>query len=46
MEKMHMDMMSGPCGMMNMMMGDMCMGAASIMAYAAPLAAAIAVAAF
>lgn len=40
------DMMDG-CGMMSMMMGDMmCNGATSMMAYAAPLAAAIAVAAF
>jgi len=38
--------MSSGCGMMEMMMGEMCMGASSIMAYAAPLAAAIAVASF
>ena len=39
-------MMDGGCGMMEMMMGEMCMSATYIMAYAAPLAAAIAVAAF
>lgn len=40
------DAMDG-CGFMTMMMGDtMCMGATSMMAYATPLAAAIAVAAF
>jgi len=42
-EMSHMNM---GCGMMEMMMGEMCMSATYIMAYAAPLAAAIAVAAF
>ena len=40
-------MMEDGCGMMDMLMGEMwCEGASSLMAYAAPLAAAIVVAAF
>jgi len=45
MEK-HMDMMNMGCGMMDMMMGSMCESATGLAAYLAPLAAAIAVAAF
>ena len=46
MEDKHMDMMHEGCGMMNMLMGSVCESASSIAVYLAPLAAAIAVAAF
>lgn len=46
-EDKHMDMMHEGCGMMNMIMGSVCDSATSLaVSYLAPIAAAIAVAAY